>query len=392
MESKKSSLNSNIYISKENKYFKYLKILFIVIIISFIFTDIIINIGILKNKKIENMFLNLKNDLYVLNLKMKSFMKTDDFNEIKNEEYLKKQNYFCENQNKYYNQEYEKKIKLEKVNFNNIIFNMFIYRNNDVVSNFLSTTKVWEQNETDNIIKALAYFSRKKALTEKDIYIIDVGGNVGWYSFLLGRYGYKIITFEPSQINFYILSKNYCLNKGLNITLINKGLFPEEKKCFIHSPKDNIGNGLISCNKKPDEKNVNNGGIILTKLSNYIPFFMNKNLALIKIDIEGSEGKAIESGIELLTEYHVPFIFMEFTPKALMSYGTDPKKFLEIFIINGYKINILNFFEAKTYDIEYLIKEIRNLYIVYKKILQNFFLKGSAFRINEKKSKNKNLK
>jgi FkbM family methyltransferase len=316
------------------------------------------------------MFLNLKNDLYVLNLKMKSFMKTDDFNEIKNEEYLKKQNYFCENQNKYYNQEYEKKIKLEKVNFNNIIFNMFIYRNNDVVSNFLSTTKVWEQNETDNIIKALAYFSRKKALTEKDIYIIDVGGNVGWYSFLLGKYGYKIITFEPSQINFYILSKNYCLNKGLNITLINKGLFPEEKKCFIHSPKDNIGNGLISCNKKPDEKNVNNGGIILTKLSNYIPFFMNKNLALIKIDIEGSEGKAIESGIELLTEYHVPFIFMEFTPKALMSYGTDPKKFLEIFIINGYKINILNFFEAKTYDIEYLIKEIRNLYIVYKKILQ----------------------
>ena len=127
---------------------------------------------------------------------------------------------------------------------------------------------------------------------------------------------------------------------------------------------------MINCNKKYNENNINNGEIILTRLSNYISFFMNKNLALIKIDIEGSEGKAFESGIELLTEYHVPFIFMEFTPKALISYGTDPKKFLEIFINNGYKINLLNFFEKKTYEIEYFLKEPINLYIVYSKILQ----------------------
>lgn len=373
MELKIFSLNSYDF-SNENKYFKYLKILFIIIIITFILTDIIINVLILNKKKIENMFLNIQNDLYVLKLKMKSFMNTsEEFNEIINEEYLKKQNDFCENQNKYYNYEFEKKIKLEKVNFNNNIFNMFIYKSNDIVSDSLSKAKLWEQYETDNIIKALEYYSRKKNLTEKDIYVMDVGGNVGWYTFLLGKYGYKIMTFEPSQINFYILSKNYCLNKGLNITLINKGLFTEEKKCYIHSLKINIGNGVISCKKMIDDKEINNGEIILTKLSNYIPFFMNKNLALIKIDIEGSEGKAFESGIELLTEYHVPFIIMEFTPKALISFGTDPKQFLEIFINNGYKINLLNFFETKTYEIDYFIKVIKGigiLYIVYTKILQ----------------------
>ena len=51
------------------------------------------------------------------------------------------------------------------------------------------------------------------------------------------------------------------------------------------------------------------GEIFLTRLSNYIPFLIGKNLALIKIDIEGSEGKALESGIELITKYHIPFIF-----------------------------------------------------------------------------------
>jgi len=360
--------------SQENKFFKYLKILFISIIISFNLTDIIINIRNLNKQYFENMLLNIKNDLYVLKLKMKSFTNTsEEFNEIINEKYLKKQNYFCENQNKYYNYEFEKKIKLEKVNFNNNIFKMFIYKKNDIVSNYLSATKVWEKYETDNIINALSFFSRKKNLAEKDIYIIDVGGNVGWYTFILGKYGYRIITFEPSQINYYILSKNYCLNKELNITLINKGLFPEEKKCYIYSPKNNVGNGFVSCKKLSDENIVNNGIISLTKLSNYISFFMNKNLALIKMDIEGSEGKAFESGIELLTEYHVPFIIMEFSPKGLRSYGTDPKQFLEIFINNGYKINLLNFFETKVYDIEFFLKEIKEIgtiYIVYIKILQ----------------------
>ena len=88
------------------------------------------------------------------------------------------------------------------------------------------------------------------------------------------------------------------------------------------------------------------------------------------MDIEGSEGKALESGIEFITKYHVPLIFIEFTPNLLIENGTNPKKFLEIFIRNGYKINLRNFFEQKVYDIEYLSKKTRNLYIVYTSFLK----------------------
>ena len=188
----------------------------------------------------------------------------------------------------------------------------------------------------------------------------------------MGKLGYKIIAFEPSKINYYILKKNYCLNKEVNVTLINKGLFTEEKKCDIVSPERNIGDGLINCDGKQIIKNtINNGEIILTKLSNYISFLANKNLALIKIDIEGSEEKAFESGIELITKYHVPFIFTEFIPGLLVKYGSNPKTFLEMFINNGYKINILNFFETKIYDIKDLLKHPpRNLYIVYTPFLK----------------------
>ena len=154
--------------------------------------------------------------------------------------------------------------------------------------------------ETKNILNGLNYYSKKKNITNNDIYILDIGANIGWFTFILGKYGYQIISFEPSNINYYILKKNYCLNKNLDVTLINKGLFTEEKKCYLYNEKRNIGNGMSICgqNNTMPKNIINTGEIILTKLSNYIPYLSEKNLALIKIDVEGSEGKVIESGIE----------------------------------------------------------------------------------------------
>ena len=94
------------------------------------------------------------------------------------------------------------------------------------------------------------YYSKKKNVKNKDIYIIDIGGNIGWHTIALGKFGYKIITFEASEINFYILKKNYCLNKDIYTTIINKGLFNEEKKCEYYKLYDNQGNGWVVCDNK----------------------------------------------------------------------------------------------------------------------------------------------
>ena len=129
--------------------------------------------------------------------------------------------------------------------------------------------------------------------------------------------------FEVWELNNYILYKNYCLNKEINVTIINKGLYNEEKKCYIYNHIKNEGNGNTICEKKNNLANSFTPSkakeIILTKLNNYIPFLYNKNLVLIKIDVEGSEGKVIEGGMDLITKYHVPFIFLEFTPNSLKS-------------------------------------------------------------------------
>ena len=108
---------------------------------------------------------------------------------------------------------------------------------------------------------------------------------------------------------------------------------------------------------------------------NYIEFLSTRNLALIKIDIEGSEGKAIESGIELFSKYHIPFIFLEFSPSALIKHGTEPIKLLEIFEKNEYKFAKDNFLDTNYYSIPEILGRSKNgfinLFIVHSNIIKN---------------------
>ena len=91
-----------------------------------------------------------------------------------------------------------------------------------------------------------------------------------------------------------------------------------------------------------------------------MPYLSNKKIALIKLDIEGGEGIVIEDAIELINKYHVPFVFAEFDPNYLKKHGTNPKKFLELFANNGYKISNKGFL-----NVAYMAPEGKNLIHIY---------------------------
>ena len=89
------------------------------------------------------------------------------------------------------------------------------------------------------------------------------------------------------------------------------------------------------------------------------------------MDVEGSEGKVIKSGIEFISEYHVPFLFVEFRNDYLKLQGTDPKDFLEMFEKNGYLFSTVDFFSKNYMSIEdLLLLDSTDLYIVYKNFLE----------------------
>ena len=362
-------------ITKKNKY----RILIIIFLILLFIQILFFFFYLIFGKIILNQFTELKILLKKDNntsLNHYNYFQNEEndkiFTEMDRQKHIKQQNLFCQNQINNNNTKIEDKIKMVNIKFSNSNFDMFIYKSNDFLSNAISGSGSWETKETNNLLSLLDYYSRKKNIARNDIYVLDIGANIGWYTFILGNKGYNIISFEPSTTNYYILNKNYCLNNNTNIILINKGLDIEETNISIYHPLINIGNAISSNDAHNSNiKNYIKEEIILTKLEKYIPYLVNKNLALMKLDIEGSEGKAIESGKELITKYHIPFIFMEWTPKALKLKGTDPELFLKLFINNGYKISKKDFLSGEYCSFDEIINVAAiNLYIIYTNFLE----------------------
>ena len=119
-------------------------------------------------------------------------------------------------------------------------------------SEIITKEKNWEGFSTLKILKALNFYTNKTNLKNEDLYILDIGANIGWYSIYLGKYDYNIISFEPAERNFYILKKNYCLNRDINITIINKGLYTSEEECDYYENIGNKGNGMVICHQRND--------------------------------------------------------------------------------------------------------------------------------------------
>ena len=390
-----SITDKNEEISIGNKTIKSRKLIYGFLII--LFLHILFLIYLIKfDKRLEqnqfisnqnnNNLLKVKNDLLKKTSMMQNLINIIDnliknqkrfseinsqFNEIISQKFYLHQFYFCQNQNLFNNSLIEKSIKIAKANLNKVSFDMFVYKENDAISNYILDSGNWEPKETKSLYDSLLYYSKKKNISENDIFILDIGANIGWYSLFFGKIGFNIISFEPSKINYYILLKNFCLNQDINMIIINKGLDIKEKNSTLYHPLLNLGNVyMFDNNAKINKSEYFTEEIRMNRLSNYIEYLKDKNLALIKLDIEGSEGKAIKSGIDLIIKYHIPFIFMEFQPKLLDEKRTEPKSFLEMFEDNGYKISEKNFLSQSYVSIDEILKKsISNIYLVYTKFL-----------------------
>ena len=293
-------------------------------------------------------------------LNLKKPNKKDSNNLI--EFYVKEQKDFCDGSIKYYKQKYENEIFLHDIKFKELNYKMYIYRSSNFILGQLRVYKAFEIPLGVNMINALQFDkSKKNIVNNKDILILDIGGNIGWYPSLLGRYEYTILSFEAFEKNNYVALKNYCyLNKNSNVILITKGLGEKDKICTYYVHKDNAGNGMTCCKRKFPIRAVGStfvkeSEVEITTLNSFMPYLLDKNIAVMKLDVEGHELQVLKGGKELITKYHVPFIVLEFTPKFLKRVGSDPKELPQFLVDNGYKISIEGFLSKNYISVEQLL-------------------------------------
>jgi FkbM family methyltransferase len=143
-------------------------------------------------------------------------------------------------------------------------------------------------------------------LKPNDVFV-DVGANLGGYSFLAKTLGAKVIAFEPFPELYAFLSENeHCFGKTYPIALSDQlGNFT-----FHISDKNIGGSSLVASNKGKEQSGytrevnveVSKGDSILNELA---------TIHWLKIDVEGNEAAAVRGFERLLIEKKIENIWCE---------------------------------------------------------------------------------
>ena len=138
----------------------------------------------------------------------------------------------------------------------------------------------------------------------KEDTFFDIGANVGVYT-VLAKEAKKIVSFEPSDDTFEILSKNVKINEMDNVLLEKKGCSDSTGKVFFTTSLDSTNHIVESNDTKEDITSID-----VVSLDEYVS--VNGCIpTIVKIDTEGTEEKIISGAVELLKDTRLNVVIME---------------------------------------------------------------------------------
>jgi FkbM family methyltransferase len=168
--------------------------------------------------------------------------------------------------------------------------------------------------------------------------VVDVGANVGYYSLLssrlVGEAG-RVIAVEASSENCRLLLVSLAINGASNVELLP--VAAAEGRGWSYFARNLGSNGAFLPNSGED---------LLARPGVVVPTFPLDELVegpvnLIKLDVEGAEGRVVRGARRLIEEYR-PVVATEFMPGMLpVMSGCSATEYLGWFLELGYDIVLL---------------------------------------------------
>ena len=238
---------------------------------------------------------------------------------------------------------------MKDININGLEpFKIEIYRANDIVSNQIKMSGAWDLSKLRLFQKIVGDYSREKGIPLNELTFVDIGGNIGWFSLSMAAMGLEVMSFEPMASNIDMMRRSLCnktnIKSGISrrVELFPFGLGPKEESCIVYSGNINEGDGVTMCGKTEEEITIPDGyairGKIITKRLDDVASSEGKNIALVKMDVEGYESHVVEGGRSFLLDSKIPFIVAEFVPQWMKDLGGDPERMINRFYDAGYKV------------------------------------------------------
>ena len=158
-----------------------------------------------------------------------------------------------------------------------------------------------------------------KSFDQGDVFW-DIGANIGVYSLYAAARGMKVRSFEPSPVNFWLLTTNVNLNDFRNLLELYPFAISDTNEIATWNPDCKPGSAdnqipsrdPFSREKKKDEMSTN-GSVGFQSFS--IDYLTNLNLTdfprHIKIDVDGVEKRIIESARATLNDMRLHSVLIE---------------------------------------------------------------------------------
>lgn len=151
--------------------------------------------------------------------------------------------------------------------------------------------------------------------------VVDIGANIGFYtleSALAVGSGGRVISIEAAPPIFRSLEKNVQLNGFSQVRLIKTALSDAAGEAVLSLPRgDNLGMFTLGAVETTESYRVD-----LRTLDDVLDEAGIKSLALIKIDIEGSEYRALCGAARTIRRFK-PAILIELNESALTRCGSS---------------------------------------------------------------------
>ena len=151
----------------------------------------------------------------------------------------------------------------------------------------------------------LGQFLTNYLCVDTDSTALDVGANIGNHSIFFSQIFKDVVAFEPNPYVFNLLKIN---SDGLNISPMNYGLSNENSTLTLSFDRNNLGAGRIKSAVVVAGSASPEVAIRVCRLDD-VTILDDRNVSLIKLDVEGHELSVLEGAAGLIARTRPVIVF-----------------------------------------------------------------------------------
>ncbi|KAF1845393.1 uncharacterized protein K460DRAFT_416660 [Cucurbitaria berberidis CBS 394.84] len=207
----------------------------------------------------------------------------------------------------------------------------------DVITDYNWDTQGNDGWENDLTRQMKLYLNAIEALEPSRAIFIDLGANIGTHMLHLASRGYETHGFEPAYANYVLTHCSLAFSDITGLVRFNHfGLGDKVQSVCMSSVSGNMGDTTVATTRQCGTTERAN----MDTLDNYHhKFLWGRKVALLKIDIQGSEIAALQHGKTLFDSDNAPEVVMlEYEPISIRAEGYDPPELIKYFEQRDYSI------------------------------------------------------